>query len=202
MEQNIFMCIDLKSFFASVECADRGLDPFTTNLVVSDPSRGNGAICLAITPAMKALGIRNRCRIFEIPPGVQYITAMPRMKRYMEVSAQVYGVYLRYISPEDIHVYSIDECFIDATPYLAMYNTSPKQLAQTLMNAVFEETHICAGYHREACPGSHRLARREGIPRKAVVSPPDNRFLERRKRRCAPSCEIRRVRHGRSRQDE
>ena len=144
MEQNIFMCIDLKSFFASVECADRGLDPFTTNLVVSDPSRGNGAICLAITPAMKALGIRNRCRIFEIPPGVQYITAMPRMKRYMEVSAQVYGVYLRYISPEDIHVYSIDECFIDATPYLAMYSTSPKQLAQTLMNAVFEETHICA----------------------------------------------------------
>ena len=144
MEQNIFMCIDLKSFFASVECADRGLDPFTANLVVSDPSRGNGAICLAITPAMKALGIRNRCRIFEIPPGVQYITAMPRMKRYMEVSAQVYGVYLRYISPEDIHVYSIDECFIDATPYLAMYNTSPKQLAQTLMNAVFEETHICA----------------------------------------------------------
>lgn len=98
MEQNIFMCIDLKSFFASVECADRGLDPFTVNLVVSDPSRGNGAICLAITPAMKALGIRNRCRIFEIPPGVQYITAMPRMKRYMEVSAQVYGVYLRYIS--------------------------------------------------------------------------------------------------------
>ena len=77
MKQNIFMCIDLKSFFASVECADRGLDPFTTNLVVSDPSRGNGAICLAITPAMKALGIRNRCRIFEIPPGVQYITAMP-----------------------------------------------------------------------------------------------------------------------------
>ena len=144
MEQNIFMCIDLKSFFASVECADRGLDPFTANLVVSDPSRGNGAICLAITPAMKALGIRNRCRIFEIPPGVQYLTALPRMKRYMEVSAQVYGVYLRYISPEDIHVYSIDECFIDATPYLAMYNTSPKQLAQTLMNAVFEETHICA----------------------------------------------------------
>ena len=107
MEQNIFMCIDLKSFFASVECADRGLDPFTANLVVSDPSRGNGAICLAITPAMKALGIRNRCRIFEIPPGVQYITALPRMKRYMEVSAQVYGMYLRYISPEDIHVYSM-----------------------------------------------------------------------------------------------
>ena len=217
MEQNIFMCIDLKSFFASVECADRGLDPFTANLVVSDPSRGNGAICLAITPAMKALGIRNRCRIFEIPPGVQYITAMPRMKRYMEVSAQVYGVYLRYISPEDIHVYSIDECFIDATPYLAMYNTSPKQLAQTLMNAVFEETHICA----TAGVGTNMFLAKVALDitakhvpdhigwldekefrEKLWFSPPDNRFLERRKRRCAPSCEIRRVRHGRSRQDE
>ena len=116
MDGKIYMCIDLKSFFASVECADMGIDPFKENLVVADPSRGNGAICLAITPAMKALGIRNRCRIFEIPPGVKYITALPRMKRYMEVSAEIYGIYLRYISPEDIHVYSIDECFIDATP--------------------------------------------------------------------------------------
>lgn len=142
--ENIYMCIDLKSFFASVECADKGLDPFRTNLVVADPSRGQGAICLAITPAMKALGIRNRCRIFEIPPEVQYITALPRMKRYMEVSAQIYGVYLQYISPEDIHVYSIDECFIYATPYLRMYGMTPKQLAQTLMQAVSDKTHICA----------------------------------------------------------
>ena len=118
----IYRCLDLKSFFASVECADKGLDPFTTNLVVADPSRGSGAICLAITPAMKALGIRNRCRVFEIPKGVEYITALPRMRRYMEVSAEIYGVYLRYISPEDIHVYSIDECFIYATPYLNMYS--------------------------------------------------------------------------------
>lgn len=140
----IYMCIDLKSFFASVECADMGLDPFKTNLVVADPSRGQGAICLAITPAMKALGIRNRCRVFEIPPNVQYITALPRMRRYMEVSAEVYGVYLRYISPEDIHVYSIDECFIDATPYLEMYSMTPKQLANELMDAVFQRTHICA----------------------------------------------------------
>lgn len=144
MSEKIYMCIDLKSFFASVECADKGLDPFTTNLVVADPSRGQGAICLAITPAMKALGIRNRCRVFEIPAGVKYITALPRMKRYMEVSAEIYGVYLRYISPEDIHVYSIDECFIDATPYLDMYRMTPKQLAQELMRAVFEQTHICA----------------------------------------------------------
>lgn len=144
MDGKIYMCIDLKSFFASVECADMGLDPFKENLVVADPSRGNGAICLAITPAMKALGIRNRCRIFEIPPGVKYITALPRMKRYMEVSAEIYGIYLRYISPEDIHVYSIDECFIDATPYLDMYSMAPKQFAQELMNAVAEQTHICA----------------------------------------------------------
>ena len=140
----IYMCIDLKSFFASVECADKGLDPFTTNLVVADPSRGSGAICLAITPAMKALGIRNRCRVFEIPKGVEYITALPRMRRYMEVSAEIYGVYLRYISPEDIHVYSIDECFIYATPYLNMYSMHPKQLAQELMDAVFRQTHITA----------------------------------------------------------
>ncbi len=140
----IYMCIDLKSFFASAECADRGLDPFTTNLVVADPARGKGAICLAITPAMKALGIRNRCRVFEIPPGVNYITALPRMRRYMEVSAEIYGVYLRYISPEDIHVYSIDECFIYATPYLNMYGMHPKQFAQMLMDAVFRQTKITA----------------------------------------------------------
>lgn len=144
MDEEIYMCIDLKSFFASVECADKGLDPFRTNLVVADPSRGRGAICLAITPAMKALGIRNRCRVFEIPERVQYITALPRMKRYMEVSAEIYGVYLRYISPEDIHVYSIDECFIYATPYLRMYGVTPKQLAAMLMNAVFQQTHITA----------------------------------------------------------
>lgn len=144
MDEEIYMCIDLKSFFASVECADKGLDPFRTNLVVADPSRGRGAICLAITPAMKDLGIRNRCRVFEIPDRVQYITALPRMKRYMEVSAEIYGVYLRYISPEDIHVYSIDECFIYATPYLRMYGVSPKQLANMLMDAVFRQTHITA----------------------------------------------------------
>ena len=78
MMEHKYLCIDLKTFYASVECAERGLDPFVTNLVVADPSRGNGAICLAITPAMKALGIHNRCRVYEIPPGVNYITALPR----------------------------------------------------------------------------------------------------------------------------
>lgn len=143
-EGHTYLCIDLKSFYASVECVARGLDPFTTNLVVADPTRTEKTICLAITPAMKALGIRNRCRVFEIPDGVDYIMAQPRMRRYMEVSADIYSIYLRYISPDDIHVYSIDECFIDATPYLTLYETTPRELAQTLMDAVLAETGICA----------------------------------------------------------
>lgn len=144
MAERAYLCIDLKSFFASVECVDRGLDPFKANLVVADPSRGSGAICLAISPAMKALGIHNRCRVFEIPKNVEYITALPRMKRYMEISADIYSVYLQYISPEDIHVYSIDECFIDVTQYLKMYRKTPKEMAVMLIDAVFKKTGICA----------------------------------------------------------
>lgn len=139
-----YLCIDLKSFYASVESVERGLDPFKTNLVVADPSRGKGAICLAITPALKEMGIRNRCRLFEIPDGVEYITAMPRMKRYMEYSAHIYSIYLRYISKDDIHVYSIDECFFDISTYLELYNKTPKEMAQMLIDAVYEETGICA----------------------------------------------------------
>ena len=118
--KKIYACIDLKSFYASVECIERGLDPFVSNLVVADPSRGNGAICLAITPAMKRLGIKNRCRIFEIPKNIEYITALPRMKLYMNKSAKIYSIYLKYVSADDIHVYSIDECFIDITHYLSI----------------------------------------------------------------------------------
>lgn len=139
-----YVCIDLKSFFASVEAIDRGLNPFTANLVVADPSRGKGAVCLAITPAMKKIGIKNRCRIFEIPENVEFITALPRMKLYMQKSAQIYEIYLRYVSPDDIHVYSIDECFIDATSYLKTYNKTPKEFASMLMDAVMKETKICA----------------------------------------------------------
>ena len=139
-----YICIDLKTFYASVECAERGLDPFTTNLVVADPTRTEKTICLAITPAMKALGIRNRCRVFEIPQGVEYITAMPRMRLYMEVSADIYGIYLRYVSPEDIYPYSIDECFIDVTPYLSLYGVDARGFALMLMRAVQDEKHICA----------------------------------------------------------
>lgn len=139
-----YICIDLKTFYASVECADRGRDPFTTNLVVADPDRGPSTICLAISPAMKSLGVRNRCRVFDIPRDIDYIMARPRMRHYMEVSARIYGIYLEYISPEDIHVYSIDECFIDATPYLALYRTDARSLAKRLMDAVRERTGICA----------------------------------------------------------
>lgn len=144
MKNRVYACIDLKSFYASVECVERGLDPFSTNLVVANPNHGNTAICLAITPAMKKLGIKNRCRIYDIPKGIDYIVAMPRMKHYMNYSAKIYSIYLKYISPEDIHVYSIDECFIDLTPYIMTYKKNPKELANMLMESVFNETGICA----------------------------------------------------------
>ena len=142
--ERTYLCIDLKTFYASVECIDRGLDPFLTKLVVADPTRGDTTICLAISPAMKALGVRNRCRIFEIPRGTEYIKAMPRMRRYMEVSARIYGVYLRYVSPDDIHPYSIDECFIDATPYLKLYDIDARSFAEKLMSEVRRDTGVCA----------------------------------------------------------
>ena len=109
MQKSMFLCIDLKSFYASVECVERGLDPMTTNLVVADPERSKNTICLAITPAMKKLGIRNRCRVNEIPANVEYITAQPRMQFYIDYAAEIYGIYLKYISKDDIHVYSIRE---------------------------------------------------------------------------------------------
>mgnify|MGYP001747755280 FL=1 len=140
----MYMCIDLKSFYASVECADLGVDPFTTPLVVADNSRGKGAITLAISPALKKLGVKNRARLFQIPSHIEYITVKPHMKRYMQASAQIYGTLLNYISPEDIHVYSIDEYFIDITPYTNLYKKTPRQLAQLLLDAVLDATHIYA----------------------------------------------------------
>lgn len=143
-KQRIYFCIDMKSFFASVECAERGLNPFETNLVVADPSRGNGAICLAITPKMKSSGVRNRCRIFEIPKNMQYITALPRMKKYIEYAADIYEIYLNYIDKRDIHTYSIDESFIDATDYLKIYNLTAKEFAKKLTDEIAEKKHIPA----------------------------------------------------------
>lgn len=144
MKQHTYLCIDLKSFYASVECVARHLDPMKTNLVVADPSRTDKTICLAITPAMKALGIKNRCRIFEIPKHVDYIVAPPRMQKYVDTSADIYAIYLKYISKEDIHVYSIDEAFMDVTDYLALYQLTAKQLGFRIMQDIYEQTGIRA----------------------------------------------------------
>jgi len=144
VEEKTYLCIDLKSFFASVECAERGLDPFKVNLVVADPERSEGTVCLAITPAMKSLGIRNRCRMYEIPKDVEFITAKPRMHLYMEYSANIYGIYLKYVSKDDIHIYSIDECFLDVTHYLKLYKLTAKELAKKILDDIFNETKICA----------------------------------------------------------
>ena len=140
----VYMCLDLKSFYASVECADLGVDPFTTPLVVADASRGLGAITLAISPALKQLGVKNRCRLFEIPSTIEYMAVKPRMRRYMEVSASIYGVLLDYVAPEDIHVYSIDEYFIDVTPYSRLYKKTYRDLALLFKNSVLERTKIHA----------------------------------------------------------
>ena len=144
MKQSMFLCIDLKSFYASVECVERGLDPMTTNLVVADPDRSKNTICLAITPAMKKLGIRNRCRVKEIPDNVEYITAPPRMQFYIDYAAEIYGIYLKYISKDDIHIYSIDEAFLDVTNYLSLYNLTAKELGRKIMQDVLDKTGIRA----------------------------------------------------------
>lgn len=135
-QKRVFFVIDMKSFFASVECAERGLDPYATNLVVADEARTKGTVCLAITPKMKELGIKNRCRLYEIPDTIEYIIAKPRMKKYIEYAAKIYGIYLKYIDKNDIHVYSIDECFIDVTSYLKLYKTRAKAFANKLMREI------------------------------------------------------------------
>ncbi len=139
-----YIAIDLKSFYASVECADRGLDPFTCDLVVADPTRGEGSICLAVSPSLKAKGCPARPRVRDIPAHLSYLKVRPRMRRYMEVSAQIVSIYLRWFAPEDIHVYSIDECFIDTAPYLRLYNRSARELAWMLMACVLKETGVSA----------------------------------------------------------
>lgn len=144
MKQHTYLCIDLKSFYASVECVARGLDPMTTNLVVADPERTEKTICLAITPAMKALGIKNRCRLFEIPKHVSYMIAPPRMQKYIDTAADIYAIYLTYIAKEDIHVYSIDEAFMDVTDYLNLYRLSARELGQRIMDDIYRATGIRA----------------------------------------------------------
>jgi len=154
-EQRQYIAIDLKSFYASVECVYRGLDPLTANLVVADTSRSDKTICLAVSPALKAMGIPGRPRLFEVKqkikeinekvwPPVEYIAATPRMAEYIKVSSQIYDIYLKYISPDDIHVYSIDEVFIDATGYLTLYNCTAHELAILMIRDVLFQTGITA----------------------------------------------------------
>lgn len=144
MNNKIYLCNDLKSFYASVECVERGLDPFKINLVVADPTRGGGAITLTATPAIKKLGVPSRGRIYEIPKNIEYITAPPRMTLYMKYSATIYSIFLKFISSEDIHVYSIDESFLDITSYMSLYNTTPKQLAKMILDEIYDQTGITA----------------------------------------------------------
>lgn len=139
-----YICVDLKTFFASVECVERGLDPFKTDLVVADIARSKGAICLAISPKMKERGIKNRCRIYDIPKNVKYIVAKPRMKKYIEYSAKIYGIYLDFFSKEDIYVYSIDEVFIDVSKYLKLYKKNEVCLAKDVIEEIYKRTGICA----------------------------------------------------------
>jgi len=178
MENQTYIAIDLKSFYASVECVDRGLNPLNTHLVVADLSRTEKTICLAVSPSLKAYGIPGRARLFEVVQAVHlinadrmgkaprhrfsgksyfadvlrqrpdysldYITAVPRMSRYMQVSSQIFRIYLKYIAPEDIHVYSIDEVFIDASKYLKLYHLTARELTMKMIQDVLHETGITA----------------------------------------------------------
>ena len=173
-----YIAIDLKSFFASVECVERGLNPLSTNLVVADKSRTSKTICLAVSPSLKAYGIGGRARLFEVEQRmrdenhkrwcrtwthrfsgksfdaeelaahadweIDYIVAPPRMSYYIEYSTRVYKTYLKYVAPEDIHVYSIDEVFMDVTPYLDTYGMTAHQLAITIIRDVLQTTGITA----------------------------------------------------------
>ncbi len=138
------LSIDLKSFFASCECIARNLDPFTTPLVVANPDQGGGAITLAVTPCLKKLGVPSRGRIFEIPKNIKYIIAPPRMNYYVYMSKKVISIYLDYISKEDLHIYSIDECFLDVTHYLKLYKKTDYELAQDILNDIKKRTGLTA----------------------------------------------------------
>ena len=149
MDNHIYIAIDLKSFYASVECVERGLDPIRTRLVVADEERTEKTICLAVSPALKKYGIPGRARLFEVVQKAKqlhldYITAKPQMALYLDYSTRIYEIYLRYIAPEDIHVYSIDEVFMDVTQYLDTYRMSAKELASKIICEVRDEIGITA----------------------------------------------------------
>lgn len=149
IEENVFnkrniICIDLKSFFASCECVERKLDPFKVPLVVANPKQGNGAITLAITPYLKKMGIKSRTRLYEIPPHIKYQIVPPRMSLYAKKSAEVVKIYLDYVAEEDLHIYSIDECFLDVTDYLKMYQKTDYELALEILQVIEKKTGLTA----------------------------------------------------------
>lgn len=137
------ICIDLKSFFASCECVERNLDPFSYPLVVASPDQ-KGAITLAVTPYLKSLGVKSRSRIYEIPKNIKYFTARPRMSLYIKKSKEVVDIYLDYVAKEDLHIYSIDECFLDVTHYLKLYKKDAYTLAKDIMDTVHQKTGLTA----------------------------------------------------------
>ena len=144
MEKRTIAVIDLKAFYSYVECLDRGLDPWKTPLVVADKERGTNTIVLSVSPYLKKQGVPSRCRIKELPKKYKYVYAVPRMERYLEKSADVVGVLYQFVAEDDVHVYSIDEAFIDLTSYLSYYNKTPLQMVSTIINQIKEETGLQA----------------------------------------------------------
>jgi len=139
-----YFVVDMKSFYASCECVLRGKDAIKTNLVVADKNRSKNSICLAVSVALKKLGVKNRCRLCEIPTNLNYIIAKPRMKKYIEYAGKIYDIYLNYFDKNDIHIYSIDECFIDVTSYLKLYSISQQELAKKLIDEIWQKLKIPA----------------------------------------------------------
>ena len=145
--QKVYIAIDLKSFYASVECVERGLDPLKARLVVADESRTDKTICLAVSPALKELGIPGRARLYEVykkVPRGSFIIAKPRMRKYMDISAKIFEIYAGFVAAEDMHVYSVDEVFIDATSYLKTYGVTAHELARMMIGEVLNQTGITA----------------------------------------------------------
>jgi len=144
LQERHIMCIDLKSFFASAECVERHINPFTTALVVANPTQGKGAITLAITPYLKEKGVKSRTRLYEIPSYIPYKIVPPRMSLYIKKSKEVVSIYLDFVSEEDLHIYSVDECFLDVTSYLKMYNKTDMELAKDILNTITKKTGLTA----------------------------------------------------------
>lgn len=144
MENNNIICIDLKSFFASCECIRLNKNPFSYPLVVANPNQGDGAITLAVTPYLKTLGVPSRGRIFEIPKNIKYDIIMPHMSYYIQKSKEVVSIYLDYVSKDDLHIYSIDECFLDVTHYLKLYKKTDYELAKEILENIYKKTGLTA----------------------------------------------------------